>query len=61
MDNCCLHIRGIQRVPSVDTSCIILIILITDESEFGQKPPSLIDYIKGTLSNYPDGSQILKV
>ena len=32
-----------------------------DESDFGQRTPPLIDYIKGILNNYPDGSQILKV
>lgn len=28
---------------------------------FGQRPPPLIECIKGILNNYPDGSQILKV
>ncbi|KAI6646906.1 Sacsin-like [Oopsacas minuta] len=31
-----------------------------DERDFGQRTPPLIEYIKGILNSYPDGSQILK-
>ena len=40
---------------------ITIYYLITGEETFGQRPPPLIECIKGILNNYPDGSQILKV